>query len=55
MGTDNEQYTCEAVVSETTVSGKPTLVKCGKPARLRGIATVCDECWKRIRGGHGNG
>lgn len=42
------EYTCEAVVAyDTTIH--PRLIKCGKPAKLRGIAAVCDTCWEAMQ------
>lgn len=43
-----DEYTCEAVVAYDQTRDI-RLIKCGRPAKLRGIAAVCDTCWEAMQ------
>ena len=47
---------CEAVIDVQDSSLGPHLIKCGKPAKIYGMAALCDDCapkilerWKKTR------
>lgn len=52
MSTSDEpglDWSCEAGIGVDDTGFAPVIIKCGKPARLRGIAALCDDCWARIQ------
>lgn len=40
--------TCEVVVGRGGDDLGPRLLRCDKPARLRAMKIVCDDCWPKI-------
>lgn len=43
------EWRCEAGIDVDYSGFAPVIGMCGKPAKLRGLAALCDECWEKIR------
>lgn len=42
------EYRCEAGVDVDSSGFAPVIMKCGKPAKLYGMAALCDDCAPKI-------
>lgn len=42
------EYRCEAIIGWETWAGAPVGIKCHKPAKLYGVAALCEDCAKVI-------
>jgi len=42
------EYRCEAIIDWETWAGAPVGIKCHKPAKLYGVAALCEDCAKVI-------